>query len=74
MDAVVPHHSSISHRFVAFSDAKAVSEGAFKTFAIYDQPLARDDAALIRQVADLVPVGTLVRGTERALPADLLRN
>lgn len=66
IDTVTPHHVSISAKFVAFSDASG-DDQRFTRFAVFDSPLMRDDAALLRQVADLVPVGSLQEGTQRAL-------
>lgn len=59
IDTVVPHHSSISHKYVAFSDVATSDSSGPERWAIFDKPLSPDDASLMRQVADLVPVTRL---------------
>lgn len=53
MDAVAPHHVSVSAKYVAFADAGGHS-GANK-YAVYDRELDTGDTALLQQVADLLP-------------------
>lgn len=61
IDSVIPHHSSISSKYVAFSDTRDndTTEGRF---AVYDKPLDDQDAALLQQVTALVPFGSLPSG------------
>lgn len=66
IDTVTPHHVSISAKFVAFTDA-STGDNKHLRFAVFDSPLQRDDAALLSQVADLVPVRSLHEGTRRVL-------
>lgn len=67
IDAVSPHHSSIAHKYMAFSDVKAALNGLMIGFAVYERNLLPDDAALMRQVADLVPISVVSEGTKRLL-------
>lgn len=57
LDAVAPHHVSISSKYVAFSDT-VISEPMSK-YAIYDRDLDASDSALMLQVAELVPFSAL---------------
>ncbi|MEP0321610.1 hypothetical protein [Bauldia litoralis] len=59
IDTVVPHHSSISHKYVAFSDVATDNNSGPDRWAVFDKPLSQDNASLMRQVADLVPVNRL---------------
>jgi len=67
IDAVSPHHSSIAHKYTAFSDVKAALGSSMIGFAVYERALHPEDAALMGQVADLVPIGVVSEGTKRAL-------
>lgn len=67
LDAVVKHHVSISSRYVAFADTKAPESSIIGRFAVYDRPLEPDDAALLQQVADLVPFTSLRDGVKREM-------
>lgn len=49
---VVPHASSIVHAYAGFGDLPR--HGATKALVVHEQPLEADDAALLRQVADVV--------------------
>jgi hypothetical protein len=64
IDAISPHHTSISAKYVSFADADGPS---IHKFAVYDKPLLRDDVSLMQQVAEIVPLGALVEGSRRAL-------
>ena len=59
IDTVVPHHVSIAHKYVAFSDVAAEGPSSPDRWAVYDKPLEPDDASLMRQVAALVPFASL---------------
>jgi hypothetical protein len=67
VDAVTPHHISISSKYVAFADVQDGAAGPYKKFAVHDRPLAGDDASLLHQVADLVPIRSLEPGIIRAV-------
>jgi hypothetical protein len=67
LDAISPHHSSIAHKYVSFADMKAVTDDGSDRFAVYERPLSADDASLIVQVAQLVPLSAVTEGTRRAL-------
>lgn len=66
IDTVTPHHVSIAHKYVAFADVAADGREDLDRFAVYDKPLHSDDAALMRQVADLLPFASLEPGTRKA--------
>jgi hypothetical protein len=66
IDAVTPHHISISSKYVAFADVQSESSGYYKKFAVHDRPLASDDVSLLQQVADIVPFKSLEPGIIRA--------
>jgi hypothetical protein len=57
LDAVAPHHVSISAKYVAFSDAGG--HAGHSKYAVYDRELDVGDSALLQQVADLVPFSAL---------------
>lgn len=66
LNAVTPHHASISAKYVAFADIE--SDGKLvEKFAVFERPLESDDKSLITQVAALVPIRSLAAGTRRAL-------
>jgi hypothetical protein len=67
IDTVLPHHVSVSSKYVAFADARFDSSSEIGRFAVYDRPLDKGDAALLQQVADLVPFRSLEPGIKRAL-------
>ena len=67
IDTVLPHHVSVSAKYVAFSDAQVDRSKEVGRFAVYDRPLDRGDASLLQQVADLVPFRSLEPGLKRAL-------
>lgn len=66
INAVSPHHVSISAKYVAFSDAR-IDIGRIAKLAVYEKKLDVDDIALIQQVADLVPIKSLEMGVRREL-------
>ena len=67
IDTISPHHVSISSKYVAFADTKNQSDMISRRFAVYDKELETDDATLIQQVADLVPLRGLSGGIKREL-------
>jgi hypothetical protein len=67
IDSVSPHHVSIASKYVAFSDTENASGGIAARFAVYDRPLQDEDASLLQQVADLVPITALPAGVRREI-------
>jgi len=66
IDAIVPHHISISAKYVAFSDVgdevvqvEGSSIHRVRKLAVHDKRLTPSDESLLFQVAELVPVGVL---------------
>jgi hypothetical protein len=64
INGVSPHHTSISAKFVSFSDSESELE---QKFAVYERELETDDTALLQQVATVVPLISLSAGAQRAL-------
>ncbi|MFH5926151.1 hypothetical protein [Roseomonas xinghualingensis] len=67
VDAISPHHASISSKYVAFSDTKEADIAIFGRMAVFQYELDQSDAALMQQVADLVPLMALQDGILREL-------
>jgi hypothetical protein len=65
LNAVTPHHVSISSKYVAFSDTH--ESPAIGRFAVHERPLDADDMALLQQVADIVPYTSLRPGLARQM-------
>jgi hypothetical protein len=70
IDTVVPHHISVSAKYVAFADTRLDRGDGIERFAVYDRPLEAGDASLLQQVADLVPLPSLEPGIKRAIAQD----
>lgn len=66
VNAVSPHHNSISAKYVAFADAPEDREHVRK-LAVYNRKLDTADATLITQVATLVPLRSVERGARKVL-------
>ena len=64
LKAVTPHHNSISSNYTVFGD---IGEVVVDRFCIYQRTLAQDDAALLRQVAVLAPIGAVEPGVRAAM-------
>jgi hypothetical protein len=64
INGVSPHHSSISSKYVAFSDSDGDREDKL---AVYSRPLQTDDTALLQQVATIVPIAALKGRAEKSL-------
>ena len=64
IDAISPHHVSVSSKYMAFSDT--IGFGV-KKLAVYEKPLPADDASLIQQVANIIPFASLAEGSRRIL-------
>jgi hypothetical protein len=67
LDAVSPHHSSIAHKYMAFSDVKTALNGSAFGIAVFDRVLDSSDKSLIQQVADLVPIVAVSETSLRVL-------
>lgn len=65
INAVAPHHISVSAKYVAFADVIQREGRDFDRFAVHDKPLESGDISLLQQVADIVPVRSLRPGIER---------
>lgn len=65
VDAISPHHSSVAHKYTAFSDVRNAYGDAALGFAVFDKPLDPDDIALMQQVASLVPLASVQEGAKR---------
>lgn len=66
VNAVSAHHASISAKYVAFADTSE-ADATVKKMAVYTRKLETADAALITQVAMLVPDTAVERGARKAL-------
>lgn len=53
VDIVVPHHASVSAKYVAFADTERSKE--ITKFAVFERELDRSDKVLLSTVADLIP-------------------
>ena len=66
VNAVAPHHVSVSAKYVAFADTPANEDNLGK-LAVYGRKLETEDAALFTQVATLVPIGSVEAGIRRVM-------
>lgn len=66
VNAVAPHHSSISAKYVAFADTPEEAEDISK-IAVFGRQLETADVALLQQVATLVPLRSVDRGLRKVL-------
>lgn len=64
INSVTPRRNSIAAKYVSFADTEA--EPRFK-FAVHDRELELGDAALLQQVASVVPLASLGAGAKRSL-------
>lgn len=65
IDVVVPFHTSIAAKYLAFSDTP--QEAKLWKYAVFDRELAQDDKSLLSNVADLLPFESVVTTEGRAL-------
>lgn len=63
--AITPHVNSISSGYTAFGDIGANDN--IPRFAVHSQPLSQENQALIRQVAQLMPLASVEAGLRRAM-------
>jgi hypothetical protein len=66
--AVTPHHNSISANYTTFGDLRNKPN---RRNCVYQRRPANDDAALLRQVAELVPIAALGSNVQAALQTRL---
>lgn len=64
INGVLPHKGSVSSKYVAFSDTDVKND---HKFAVFEKTLETADAALLQQVATVVPFHSLVRGANRII-------
>lgn len=63
VDAVTPHHVSVSSKYVAFADSSRIEGMLVQNMAVFDRRLSEDDVSLLQQVtAAIVPIGGLREG------------
>lgn len=67
VDGLNPHPASIASRYVAFADTGRDARDISGRLAVYERPLEDADAALMQQVAALVPFQALARGLRAEL-------
>jgi hypothetical protein len=73
INAVAPHHISVSAKYVSFADVVHRTDGRIDRFAVHDKPLDPSDVSLLQQVADIVPVKSLHEGVIRLVDSHLRR-
>lgn len=61
--AVTPHYNSIASTYTAFSD---LSDEANRRFSVFTRRPQDEDATLLRQVAELVPLSAIEHGIKSA--------
>lgn len=66
VNAVSPHHASISAKYVAFADTPE-ADADVRKLAVYSRKLETADATLITQVATLVPLMSVEAGVRKVL-------
>lgn len=64
VDTIVPHPSSVSAKFVAFSDTER--SASVEKYAVYDAELDTADKVLLLNVADLISIRDLEKTDARA--------
>jgi hypothetical protein len=69
INAVAPHHISVSARYVAFADVIHREGESTNRFAVHEKPLESGDVLLLQQVAEIVPVKSLQQGILRLMHA-----
>ena len=67
LNAVTPHHVSVSSKYVAFSDVIHREGVRTDRWAVYERELEPSDVSLLQQVADIVPFKGLRPGLHRLL-------
>lgn len=64
INGVLPHHGSVSSKYVAFADTDIERR---RKLAVFDKSLETADIALLQQVADIVPFRALTHTALKAL-------
>jgi len=67
LNAVAPHHVSVSAKYVAFSDIIHREGVRTDRWAVHDKPLEPSDVSLLLQVAEIVPLTSFHKGLERMM-------
>jgi hypothetical protein len=65
LNAVAPHHISVSSKYVAFSDVIHRKGVETDRWAVHEKELDRSDVSLLLQVAEIVPMQALAEGLKR---------
>jgi hypothetical protein len=69
LNAVAPHHISVSSEYVAFSDVFHREGVRTDRWAVYDRELDPSDVSLLLQVATIVPMPALSAGLKKLISA-----
>jgi hypothetical protein len=67
LNAVAPHHISVSSKYVAFSDIIHREGMRTDRWAVHDKELEPSDVSLLLQVAEIVPMQALPKGLSRLM-------
>jgi hypothetical protein len=67
LNAVAPHHISVSSKYVAFSDIIHREGVRTDRWAVHDKELESSDVSLLLQVAEIVPMQALPTGLSRLM-------
>ncbi|MBR0974903.1 hypothetical protein [Bradyrhizobium japonicum] len=67
LNAVAPHHISVSSKYVAFSDIIHRDDVRTDRWAVHDKGLDAGDVSLLLQVAEIVPMQALSGGLKRLM-------
>lgn len=67
LNAVAPHHISVSSKYVAFSDVLHREETKTDNWAVHEKDLEPSDISLLMQVAQIVPMKALPLGLKRIM-------
>lgn len=66
LKAIIPEQNSINSNYTAFGDIAEIKDNV-RRFSVYDKDLKPEDKALMLQVAELVPLAAVSKGTRAAL-------
>jgi hypothetical protein len=67
LNAVAPHHISVSSKYVAFSDVVHRDDVRTDRWAVHDKGLDPSDVSLLLQVAEIIPMQALSGGLKRLM-------
>jgi len=71
IDTVTPNQISVASRFTSFSAVSARTLGG--AFLTHDRPIPNEDAALLAEVADVVPIEALLASVQRRMSATAIQ-